>query len=251
MPSTAASPPTRQSAHKAEKTRGLARRRTKTRWAISRPSKPNPTRSCPILGMVPGIWNWIVDAGYCRRGQVGVGHRRQRAARADLQAADSVGATTARPERSNRGLTDGGAIGQQGANLSFPFMAHRDFFRCVAELRHYRDKANVEQPHQTFSTELNLLGARLPWRYQGVIFLTPHNNVHGTRSDETMSGLGFLEMAPCHLMTSSASRSQIPIAARSAMKHSWWLAPQQRLNFASHPWSMCGLSCKTAFNSER
>jgi hypothetical protein len=27
------------------------------------------------------------------------------------------------PERSNRGMTDGGAIGQLGANLSFPFMA--------------------------------------------------------------------------------------------------------------------------------
>jgi L-amino acid N-acyltransferase YncA len=28
--------------------------------------------------MVPGIWNWIVGAGYCRRGQVDVGHRRLR-----------------------------------------------------------------------------------------------------------------------------------------------------------------------------
>ena len=35
-----------------------------------------PHEVCPILGMVPGIWNWIVGAGYCRGGQVGVGHRR-------------------------------------------------------------------------------------------------------------------------------------------------------------------------------
>jgi hypothetical protein len=54
-----------------------------------------------------------------------------RCVHADLQAAGSVGATSARPERSIRGLTDGGIIGQLGATSHFRLWPKAAVSECL------------------------------------------------------------------------------------------------------------------------